>query len=270
MCRSTPSSKRSGDEPPNYDEATRPSQSPITIGDTSDDYDVPQLAMMSFAWTDRVRLLRFPEPIVSLICEVLRKLWPKGIQKAQDFDESLEIKLRGNPFHHGADDEKLAIRISLMGILNELAKEGWVVLPGAGGRVTRLGNYAGFGQKDSWIFTHQEPQSLSWLCVSFVKADLLHLINAPSDLATSLLATLGGKVEKCNQDHVSGSFEVKFKQTPWAQPTPKGAIQSRILALDLAQCLSRHGYRMCTGLDLDGGIGGINYQSTGEVWFWCR
>ncbi|KAL3455149.1 hypothetical protein BJX64DRAFT_272898 [Aspergillus heterothallicus] len=270
MCRSTPTrppSKRTGDQPPNYEEAIRPS-----LNDRIDDIDNEDtaLAMISFAWTDRIRLLRFPEPIISLICEVLRKLWPKGIQKAQEFDESFEIKLRGNPFHHGADDEKLSIRVSLMGILNELAKEGWIIMDGAGGRLTRLGNYAPFGQKDSWIFALQEPRALSWLCVSFVKADILHLINAPSELATRILTTFGDKVETCNQDYVSGSFEVKFKQVPWAQPTPKGAIQSRILALDLARCLSNQGYRMCTSLDLDGGIGGINYQSTGEVSFWCR
>ncbi|KAL2822978.1 hypothetical protein BJX63DRAFT_417378 [Aspergillus granulosus] len=260
------------EEPPNYDEATRPVQS--TGVETSleghNNPDEHQFAMISFAWTDRIRLIRFPEPIISLVCEVLRKLWPKGIQKAQEFDESVEIKLRGNPFHHGADDEKLAIRISLMGVLNELAKEGWQMMPGAGGRVTRLGNYAPFGQKETWIFSLQEPRALSWLCVSFVQADLLHLINASSDLATSIISTFGNKVEKCNQDYVSGSFEVKFRHSPWAQPTPKGSIQSRILALDLAQCLSKQGYQMCTGLDLDGGAGGINYQSTGDVWFWCR
>lgn len=141
-------SKKVVEEPPNYDEAIASANSMAgEMGvQTSMRGNDTRFAMISFAWTDRIRLIRFPEPIISLITEVLQKLWHKGIQKAQPFEGSFEIKLRGNPFHHGADDEKLAVRVSLMGILNALAKEGWYIVP-AGGRVTRLGNYAPFGQK---------------------------------------------------------------------------------------------------------------------------
>ncbi|RHZ64940.1 uncharacterized protein CDV56_108552 [Aspergillus thermomutatus] len=139
------------DEPPNYDEATAPdsaaaqmeSQAPFKGCGT-------RFAMLSLAWTDRIRLMRFPESITVLISEVLNQLWPKGIQDVQAYDDSLEIKLRGNPFAHGLDDEKIAIRIAIMGILNEFAKEGWLVPP-TGGRVGRIGNYAPFGQKGKYF-----------------------------------------------------------------------------------------------------------------------
>lgn len=94
------------------------------------------------------------------------------------------------------------------------------------------------------------------------------MINAPSEIATAIISTFGDRIEKCNKDYISQSFEVKFKQSPWGQPTPKGMIQSRLLALDLIQCLTEQGYTMGTSVDLDSGIGGISYKSTGEVWFW--
>ncbi|KAK2813711.1 hypothetical protein FQN50_000109 [Emmonsiellopsis sp. PD_5] len=259
------SPEKTNKEPPNYDEAmaaNRETPAPSMSRGV-------KLAMISFAWTDRVRLIHFPEPIIPLVTGVLEKLWPKGLQRAQPFEDSLEIKLRGNPFHHGADDEKIAIRVSLMGILESLAKEGWHILP-AGGRVTRLGNYAGFGQKDSWVFRLQEPRAASWLCISFLNADILHLINSSTELATALISAFGDRVEKCNKELVSGVFELKFKEQYWAKPSPKGMVQSRVIVLALMQCLEEQGYTMCTSIDLDSGIGGTACQSTGEVWFWYR
>ncbi|KAL2869589.1 uncharacterized protein BJX67DRAFT_379138 [Aspergillus lucknowensis] len=283
---------RVNEEPPNYAEATAtapaaasgPSPPPSPAVPPAAHASTPAIseldrsplkghetkyAMLSIAWSDRFRLVRFPEPMTALFSEIVQHLWPKGIQRVQGFDESLEIKLRGNPFGYGADEEKVAIRITLMGVLNAFAKEGWVVVPG-GGRVGRMGNYNAYGQKDSLIFKYEEPRAYSWLCISFDSADLLHLINAPTELANSLISFFGERVEKCNKDFVSGNFELKFQGQPWGRNSGKGGVQSRLLVLDLMQCLEEQGYTMCTGLDIDGGDGGSTYKSYGELWFWYR
>jgi hypothetical protein len=152
---------RMNEEPPNYAEATAASAHPSpSITSTPSNATSTSLAdaraplkgsdtkyaMLSIAGSDRIRLLRFPEPMTALLSEIVQGLWPKGIQKVQKFDESLELKLRGNPFAYGQDEEKVAIRITLMGILNAFSKEGWVVPP-SGGRIGRLGNYGSYGQK---------------------------------------------------------------------------------------------------------------------------
>lgn len=69
-------------------------------------------------------------------------LWPRGIQDVRpDNAGSFEIKLRGNPYSYSHDDEKVAIRNVLLRILDELAREGWSVVPAAGG-LRRVGKYS--------------------------------------------------------------------------------------------------------------------------------
>lgn len=111
-----------------------------------------KFAMLSLSNSDRLRFIRFPEAITALASEIVQGLWPKGIQRVQNYDESVELKLRGNPLGYGYDEEKVAIRVTLMGLLNAFAKEGWRVIP-AGGRVGRMGDYGAFGQKGIYFIS---------------------------------------------------------------------------------------------------------------------
>ncbi|KAL4792226.1 hypothetical protein BDV19DRAFT_392401 [Aspergillus venezuelensis] len=227
-----------------------------------------RFAMLVISPTDKIRFMRFPEPMTALASEVISTLWPRGIQRVQNYDESLEFKLKGNPFSYSQDDDKIAIRIVLMGILNAFAKEGWVVLPA--GRVVRMGDYRSYGIGDSLTFQHTTPLSTSWMCISFDSDDLLHLINAPTELAEALISFFGERVLKCNKDFVSGNFEIKMRNTPWTKSSAKGGIQARVLVLELLQCLEEQGYTLATSLDVDDGSGGSCYRSQGEMWFCCR
>ncbi|KAL4900435.1 hypothetical protein BDW74DRAFT_161929 [Aspergillus multicolor] len=228
------------------------------------------LAMLSLNDSDKLRFIRFPEPLTALASEVIKALWPKGIQNVHKYDESLEFKLRGNPLGYGGDKEKIAIRVTLMGLLDAFAKEGWSVLSSPGGRISRMGDYKSYGQGDSLIFQRQSARSYSWLCISFDGADLIHLLNASTELATALISNFGDRIEKCNKDFVSGTFELKVRGTLWTRMSGKGAVQARLLALDLMQILHEHGYNMATALDIDHGDGGSEYESSGECWFWYR
>ncbi|OJJ51729.1 hypothetical protein ASPZODRAFT_127856 [Penicilliopsis zonata CBS 506.65] len=249
-----------GDKPPTYHEATSMA-SPRMEG--------IQIVLMYFSWTDRIRLLGFPDNLQARVTEVLRRSWPKGIQDVRPFDESMEIKLRGNPFAHGGDEEKIAIRRVVLDLLDMFAKEGWGVGPVAGG-LGRLGNYQAYGEKASLVLQRQLPQERLWLCVSFDSRDLIHLVNAPAHLAKAMCKAFGDRIEGCYQDFVSENFELRLKDAVWSQPTPKGAVQSRLIALQVLRCLHEQGYSLCASLDLDHGLGGTLYLSSGEIWFCCR
>lgn len=98
----------------------------------------------------------------------------------------------------------------------------------------------------------------------------MHLIDAPPELAKSILLAFGDKIERCSQDLVTGDYEVKFKNAPWSQPAQKGALLSGLLLLDIVQCLEEQGFALRISLDMDKGQGGIVYKSTGEMWFCCQ
>lgn len=57
----------------------------------------------SFNNKDKLRLIYVPDTVISLVEDVVREQWRKGIQKIQDARPQLyEIKLRGNPWStHG-------------------------------------------------------------------------------------------------------------------------------------------------------------------------
>ncbi|KAE8388467.1 hypothetical protein BDV23DRAFT_159123 [Aspergillus alliaceus] len=260
------------DQPPAYHEAARSSATPAAVdkkAQLNQNGILPRYALLSISWTDRIRLMRFPEPLVARVTEILEKLWTKGIQNVKSQSEGVEFKLRGTPFSHSGDEEKIAVRKLMLGILDGLAREGWGVHPGAGG-LGKIGNYSSLGEKGSVIFQPQQPQQLSWLCISFDSQDLIHLMNAPIELAMSLIGVLEERIQTCNQDLVSGTFELKFKKNLWKKSSSEGAVQSRLVALDVLQCLESQGYSLCASVDLDHGDGGDLYQSSADIWFCCR
>ena len=102
-------------------------------------------ALLSFSRLDRLRLLRFPDELTPYIVEMIRNEWFKGIQDVKHEDEGVEIKLRGNPFAHGLDEEKKAIRKLVLSILDMLAKAGWAVIPAGG--VGKIAYHVPHGEK---------------------------------------------------------------------------------------------------------------------------
>lgn len=81
----------------------------------------------------------------------------------------------------------------------------------------------------------------------------MHLINAPPELALSLVAVFGDRIKNCNQDLVTGAFEVKFQSKLWAKYSEEGAVLSRVAILDVLQCLEGQGFTLCSSLDIDYG-----------------
>jgi hypothetical protein len=129
------------DQPPEYHEVTGSASAVIPEkGEPSTNY-----ALLSFSWTDKIRLMHFPDLLTARVVDLIREEWTKGVQDVKPLEESLEIKLRGNPFAHGMDEEKIAIRKLLISILAMLAKEGWCLAPVGG--LGRIGNYGPHGEK---------------------------------------------------------------------------------------------------------------------------
>ena len=129
------------DQPPGYHEVMGSTSSgPVEKMEASTNY-----ALLSFSWTDRIRLMHFPDLVAARVVETIREEWFKGIQDVKPLEETLEVKLRGNPFTHGLDEEKIAIRKLLISILTMLAREGWSLAPVGG--LGRIGNYGPHGEK---------------------------------------------------------------------------------------------------------------------------
>ncbi|PYH94069.1 hypothetical protein BO71DRAFT_419638 [Aspergillus ellipticus CBS 707.79] len=264
------------DEPPRYHDVARSGPTSATsLKDTTrpiPENDSSDYTLLSFSGTDRIRLIRFPEELVTLVSETLRTVWPKGVQDVRRRNEYVEVKLRGNPLSYSQDEEKIALRQTVLKILETLAKAGWYVLPGAGG-LRRLRSSGGVGERDSLVFQRwqqQQQNHLSWICVSFDSDDLIHLIDAPFELARSVIDMFGDKVERCNQDLVSGNFEIKLRGGPWSRSSTDGVVQGRLILLDVLGSLQGQGYALSANLDLDGGNGGSSYKSSGDIWFCCR
>lgn len=277
------------DHPPQYHEVTASTSTviPEKIPPSAN------YAMLSFSLTDRIRLMRFPDEIIPYVTEMIGLEWAKGVQEVKPGDDSVEIKLRGNPFGPGQDEEKKATRKLVLSILDKLAKEGWGVIPAGG--VGKIGYYGPHGERGSFsiisitllffsrcqrimvltrlgslIFQRQQPQDLSMLCISFDGRDLIHMINAPSQLVQSIINAFDGKIETCNQDLLSGGFEIKFRDNIWWQLSKSGTVESRLTILKMLQCLDESGFRLYTSVDFDNGTGGNVYQLSAEVWYCCR
>lgn len=128
--------------PPDYDEAISSAPAIATQAEAvvpEKDHDT-RFAMITFEGLYHIKLIRFSESVKNIICGVLQELYAQGTENTWTFDEGIAIRLQHTPYAFDTDDDKVAICVSLMGILASLSKEGWHIMP-AGGRVARIGSY---------------------------------------------------------------------------------------------------------------------------------
>lgn len=106
-----------------------------------------------------------------------------------------------------------------------------------------------------------------WLCISFDEGDLMHLIDAPTELSQSLAQAFGPKVQRTK--HQGSAFEIKFKGYPW-RASGTDTVQSRIILLVLLETLEQHGFSLYASIDQDNGPGGQSGKSEADTWFCNR
>lgn len=101
--------------------------------------------ILSFHFSDTIRLLQFPESIYGVIAPLIRDAWPPGIQSERFYGESYDYKLKARPFNAPGDQEAVGSRRLVRDILAFLYRRGWV-------RATHLNLSRHPTTKDSLIF----------------------------------------------------------------------------------------------------------------------
>lgn len=86
-----------------------------------------RFACISLHMTDRIRLLRFPDADIPRIQAIVKHSWPRGIQDLRTYDQSHELKLKGNPWSASGRDQKSEARWLVMGLLRGVFEMGWVL-----------------------------------------------------------------------------------------------------------------------------------------------
>ena len=61
-------------------------------------YSRHQHACLTLNWTDRIRLIQFPAPIIDIIRQTIQTSWHRGIQNEKPYAGAYEFKLSGYPW----------------------------------------------------------------------------------------------------------------------------------------------------------------------------
>ncbi|KAK2787550.1 hypothetical protein FQN53_004999 [Emmonsiellopsis sp. PD_33] len=202
-------------------------------------------ASLSLHRNDRIRLLGFSQEDVIGIETVIKQRWAKGIQDKRPYGPSREFKLYGSPWNPSSwfEDEKTAARRLMCGLLESLYNMGWV-LKAAVDIIKKDGD------KDTLLFRHQQPPPppCNWLCISFNRADILRLFDAPQDVCQALVLALGRKVQR---SYTQGSaFEIKFNGYPW-KANGTETVETRAILLTLLNTLEQFGFSLYGSIQQD-------------------
>jgi len=61
-------------------------------------YSRHQHACLTLNWSDRLRLIQFPAPIIDAVRQAILASWHRGIQKEKEYGGAYEFKVGGNPW----------------------------------------------------------------------------------------------------------------------------------------------------------------------------
>jgi len=61
-------------------------------------YSHHQYACLTINWSDRLRLIQFPAPIIDAVRQAILATWRRGIQNEKQYGGAYEFKLGGNPW----------------------------------------------------------------------------------------------------------------------------------------------------------------------------
>ncbi len=61
-------------------------------------YSRHQHACLTLNWSDRLRLIQFPAPIIGVVRQAILISWRSGIQKEKHYGGAHEFKVGGNPW----------------------------------------------------------------------------------------------------------------------------------------------------------------------------
>ncbi|KAK2880130.1 hypothetical protein FQN49_000544 [Arthroderma sp. PD_2] len=216
-------------------------------------------ACLSMHMTDRIRLLRFPVTLIPELIEMVRKGWPKGIHTPREYGQSLEIKMKGNPWSPNSwGDSRVDARRLIARILDGLYLRGWIIKTSVD-----------IGHVDSLFFRFQQPAPppCIWTSISFHNSDKLRIVDAPTDFGLILADALGPDVENCQ---VKGAmFEIKLHGSPW-RATGTKTVQTRVILLTIMDVLEQQGFSLYAAINHNSRRSKDSSNAEADTWYCNR
>ncbi|CAF0781562.1 unnamed protein product [Rotaria sp. Silwood1] len=222
-------------------------------------YALHQHACLTLNWNDRLRLIRFPATIISVVRQAIQASWSHGIQREKEYAGAYEFKLHGYPWH-GQGSEAVESRVLMLSILSALHHHGWYLLT-----ATDISKKQ--QDKDSLIFQLGiPPPSTSFFAVSFNERDKLRLIDAPQDLIRAVQQTIGtDEIQREEWVYSNTAYQFKLRGYPWVGNGDE-AVTSRIKLLALLDCFTSFGWQLYASIDMSIGYEGCDI----DTWFFRR
>jgi hypothetical protein len=264
------SKKDSVDNAPKSDTLSVPAPPPAYTGSSSltapaTTTTIPfqtRFASLSLHMEDRLRFLRFPDPIITLCRSSILSTWPAGIQEERPYASSHEMKLNGYPWR-GYGKEAAEARRLMKRLLATLYAEGWVLCVNTDISKTAT-------DKDTLLFCYQSPPPArqDWAAIAFSRIDRLRFIDFPSPSTSPLLSTLAARLGKewidKQVEYAPGVQEFKLNGYPW-QATGKDTMRVRELLMVLVETLEEEGWSVYASIDQKG-----SGEAECDTWFCCR
>ncbi|CAF1260632.1 unnamed protein product [Rotaria sp. Silwood1] len=223
------------------------------------DYSFHQHACITLNRSDRLRLIRFPAAIISVVRQAIQTSWPWGLQNEKEYASAYEFKLKGYPWH-GQGSEAVEARAMMMSVLSALYHQGWYLV--ASTDVSKKKS-----DKDSLIFQLGiPPPSTSFFAVSFNERDKLRLIGASHELIRAVQQTIDkDTIQREEWIYSETAYQFKLVGYPWEADGDE-AVTSRIKLLALLDCFTSFGWQLYASIDMSIGFEGRDT----DTWFFRR
>ncbi|KAI4908929.1 hypothetical protein J4E90_008667 [Alternaria incomplexa] len=220
-----------------------------------------RFASLSLHKEDRLRFLRFPEPIISKCRATILSTRPLGINKEQLYANSHEFKLNGYPWG-GYGKEGVEARRLMNGVLATLHASGWLLTLNTDISKSAM-------DKDTLLFRFQNPIPVhhEWCVVAFSRQNRLRFIDAPASLYESFPARVGADCILESGLKEQGVWECKLRGNPW-QPSGEETMRVRELLIVLVELLEEEGWSVYASIDQKSS-GGQGVSET-DTWHCCR
>eukprot|EP00794_Sanderia_malayensis_P017978 gene17978-19775_t len=204
------------------------------------------MGCISVSSSDKLQFINFPPAVMQAFQAVVQQAWPQEIQKTKYIGDTLEIKLRGNPWRSWGGAENIQSKTLIRMLINNVSSKQWGLYGSANLKDTA----------DSLFFRYDSLQPLDGslatvFAISLNKNDRLRCIDAPAGVSECVKKVIVDHWHRGLQKEQPkfNSHEFKLAGTPWWASGTE-AIDSRMLVCRVLQGLMSIGWRVQIGLDL--------------------
>ncbi|CAF1102777.1 unnamed protein product [Rotaria sordida] len=229
-------------------------------------------ACLTLNRTDRLRLIRFPTTIISVVRQAILSSWHRGLQNEKHYAGAYQFKLYGNPWL-GQGREAVD-----MSVLSALHHHGWYLVMATD--VSKKQE-----DKDLLIFRAGiPPQPTSFFAVSFNERNKLRLIGAPYKVISAVQETIGtSRIQYEDWIYSETAYQFKLYVTllflfsdphkfvtcrcgyPWTADGYE-TVTSRMIILDLLDCFTSLGWQLHASINMSTSYDGCHT----DTWFFRR